>query len=116
MNIPGWFKLGALGAMIGAVGMAIIGFSYGGWVTASSAEKLAVERGKSAVVAAMVPICVEMSKQDPKLDETLAELAAASSYNRGNIVMKAGWATMPGTDAPNRELARACVDSLVVES
>jgi hypothetical protein len=60
----------------------------------------------------LAPICVEQSKQDPQVAETLALLMDASSYQRSDMLMKAGWATMPGSSDPNRNVASACMDKL----
>jgi len=112
MNIPVWLKPALYGAVAGAAVIAIAGFSWGGWVTGSTADKLASDRAQREVVAALVPICVEQAKRDPQVAETLAQLAGASSFQRRDLVMKAGWATMPGTSDPNRLVAAACVTQL----
>src|SRR5881227_3655757 len=43
------------GIAIGAVASMVIGFSWGGWVTGGTANKLAAERADTAVVAALTP-------------------------------------------------------------
>jgi hypothetical protein len=112
MNIPEWLKPGVLGAIVGAVALAIVGFSWGGWLTGSTAEKMASDQARRAVVAALVPICVEQSSQDPQFVDTLAQLKETSSFQRSEVLMKAGWATMPGSSDPSRDVARACVQQL----
>jgi hypothetical protein len=112
MNAPEWLKPAAYGAVVGAVALAIAGFSWGGWVTGGTADKMAAEKARYEVVAALVPVCLEQSKQDPRMAETLAELKAASSYKRSGMIMDAGWATMPGTDDPDRAVATACMAKL----
>ena len=47
------------GAVAGAIALAIVGFSWGGWVTGGTAETLARNSAATAVVAALTPICVE---------------------------------------------------------
>lgn len=115
MTTPEWLKPGLYGAVAGAAALAIIGFSWGGWVTGSAAEQMASSQARHEVVAALVPICLEQSKQDPQAIETLAELKDARSYQRNEMLMKAGWATMPGTSSPNREVARACMEKLAAQ-
>jgi hypothetical protein len=115
MNIPEWVKPGLYGAGIGAVALAIVGFSWGGWVTGGTAKEMASETARAQVVAALVPICVEQSKHDPQVDETLAQLKAAMSYQRSDMLMEAGWATMPGSSDPDRYVARACMDALAAQ-
>ena len=115
MNTPEWLKPGLYGAATGAVALAIVGFSWGGWVTGATAEKMAAEHARLEVVAALVPICVEQSTQDPQVVATLAELKDASSYLRRDMLMKAGWATMPGSSDPNRNVASACMEKLAAQ-
>jgi dienelactone hydrolase len=112
MNTPEWTKPALIGVGIGAVAMAIVGFSWGGWVTGSKADAMANNRAQAAVVAALSPICVEQAKADPLSSATLAKLKDTSTYQRGPIVMEAGWATMPGSASPDRAVANACMETL----
>ena len=113
MNIPEWLKPALYGAAAGAVALAIVGFSWGGWVTGGTAKQMASDQARLEVVAALVPICMEQSSQDPKVVETLAQLKDTGSYKRSDMLMKAGWATMPGSTDPNRQVATACVEKLL---
>lgn len=112
MKTPEWLKPGLQGAAIGAVALAIVGFNWGGWVTGGTAEQMASDKARLEVVAALVPICIEQSSTDPKVVNTLAQLKEASSYKRSDMLIDAGWATMPGSNDPNRDVARACMDKL----
>jgi len=115
MNIPEWLKPGLYGAMVGAAALAIVGFSWGGWVTGGKATQMAASQAQLEVVAAMVPICIQQSSEDPEVVATLARLKDASSYERGEMLMKAGWATMPGSSDPDHYVARACVEKLAAQ-
>ncbi len=115
MDIPNWLKPGIYGAAVGAVSLAIVGFAWGGWVTGGKAEKMAASSARLEVVAALVPICLEQSKQDPLVMETLAELKEASSYKRRDMLIEAGWATMPGSSDADRQVAIACAEHLAVD-
>ena len=108
MNIPEWTKPALYGAVAGAAALAIVGFSWGGWVTGGSAQKLADSATAAGVATAMTPYCVAQSKSDPRSVEVLAELKAAQGYNRRRVIEKAGWATPLGAEKPNTELAKAC--------
>jgi hypothetical protein len=112
MNTPEWLKPAIYGGVCGAAALAIVGFSWGGWVTGGGAQAMANEQSRMEVVAALVPICVQQSAQDPRLTETLAQLEAANRYQRSDLLMKAGWATMPGSEDPNRAVASACMEKL----
>lgn len=108
-------KHGIIGAVAGAVALAIVGFSWAGWMTTESAQRMASNTARLEVVSALVPICIEQSKQDPQAAKTLAELKSVRSYERTNLLMSAGWATMPGSSDPNRAVANACVERLAAE-
>ena len=107
-----WLKPGICGAAMGAVALAVVGFSWGGWVTGSKARSMASDQAHLEVVAALLPICIEQSKRDPKMSATLAEMKDVGPYQRSELLMKAGWATMPGSDDPNRAVANACAEKL----
>ncbi len=112
MQIPKWLKPAIFGAGGGAVAMAIVGFSFGGWVTASKAGVMASDQAKEQVMGVLVPICVSNAKADPLFDDKLTELKAATTYKRTEILAGTGWATMPGSEAPDDKLARACAAEL----
>lgn len=115
MKTPEWLKPALYGAAGGAIAVAIVGFSWGGWVTGGTAEKMASTQARLEVVAALVPICIEQSKQDPQSADTLAQLKDTNSYQRSARLMEAGWATMPGSSDPNRDVARACTEQLAAQ-
>ncbi len=52
---------GTIGALLGALALAILGFSWGGWYTASGAAKLA----DTAAATALVPVCAAAIMADP---------------------------------------------------
>ena len=41
MNALEWLKPGIYGAIVGAISFGVIGFTWGGWVTGGTAEKMA---------------------------------------------------------------------------
>jgi hypothetical protein len=91
----------------------IVGFNWGGWVTGGSAQDMAVQSGRDAVIERLVPICVYQFNQDPEKDQKLSELKEASAYQRDDYVMEQGWATMPGEAEPDRQVADACAKLLM---
>jgi hypothetical protein len=101
------------GAAAGAIALAIAGFSWGGWMTGGAAETLATSRAATAVVVALTPICVDRFRQAGDASANLAEMKkAAYVWEQSKFVEKGGWATMPGSTAPNSAVARACAESL----
>jgi len=111
-RIPTWLKPVAAGAAGGAVVCAIVGFSWLGWMTAPDAQKMAEEMSQDKFVAAMTPVCVAQANRDPNQQVKMAKIQDASSYKRDDALMEAGWATMPGTSAPDQQIARACLQAL----
>jgi|SRR6266850_178303 len=112
MNIPPEVKPALWGAVGGAVALAIVGFTWGGWVTKGTAETQASQRANSAVVAALAPICVDKFRHATNATASLAELKKTNSWSQGAFVEKGGWATMPGSEQPDSSVARACAEKL----
>jgi hypothetical protein len=112
VDVPVWVKPGIWGAVVGATATIIVGFSAAGWVTGAATERMAWDRADSAVVAALVPLCVANAERDPNVAMLVKLRAEQSSYSRGQLVSAAGWATLPGMTTPNRRLVTACSDKL----
>ncbi len=105
-------KPALLGAVGGGIVLAIIGFAWAGWVTGSSAQKMAEELAQNTVVARLAPICVEQFNQDSEKDEKLKMLKDTTSYQRGDYVETQGWATMPGEKEADSKVAGKCAELL----
>jgi hypothetical protein len=112
MQFLEWLKPALYGAACGAIALAVVGFSWGGWVTGGTARAMAADQSRTDVVAALSSICVEQSRRDPQLAERVAAIKAASSWERGDIVSKNGWATMPGTTEANGPVAKDCAEKV----
>jgi len=109
MQVPVETKPLLWGVAGGAIMAAIVGFTWGGWVTGTRAESDASQRASTAVVVALAPMCVERFKGAPETVANLAALKKADSWAQGEFVEKGGWATLPGS-APDRvtAVAKAC--------
>src|ERR1051326_7659276 len=66
MQVPTQVKPAAWGAAGGAIAAMIIGFAWGGWVTAGTSEKNAGVAAQTAVVQALVPVWVVKAEQQPE--------------------------------------------------
>lgn len=113
MTLPQNTKSYLWGAAGGAIALATLGFTWGGWVTGGTARKESAAAAHDAVVAALAPICVEQFRAQTDSSGKLSALQKASSWERGNIVEKSGYATMPGTSSTDIDVARACAELLV---
>ena len=74
MKIPVETKPAVWGMVGGAIVAAIVGFSWGGWVTGGRAETDATQRANAAVVAALAPVCVERFQRATEASANLAAL------------------------------------------
>ena len=106
MNLPVETKPALWGIAGGAIALAIIGFTWGGWVTGARSTADATQRANTAVVAALAPVCVERFKGATEVSANLAALKLVDSWSQGAYVEKGGWAALPGL-----ELARTVVRS-----
>jgi hypothetical protein len=112
MHVPQWLKPGFWGIVLGAVGIMIIGFAWGGWVLGSTAESMAKERADAAVTAILVPICVERFMGQAEAAAKLAEFQRSASWQQSQLIAKGGWATATGSTDPNAAVARVCAQQL----
>ncbi|AWI86890.1 hypothetical protein CEW88_24130 (plasmid) [Alloyangia pacifica] len=121
MKTVSWLKPGVYGAAIGAVALAVLGFSWGGWQTAGGAATRAQTASHDSVIAAMVPVCLDLAQSDPERSAKMETIRAASTYKQKDAVMSAGWATMsagwatvPGAEKPDADIAKACLSALAL--
>jgi len=105
-----------LGAAAGALIITWTGFDALGWKTAGAAETLAKRQADTAVVAAYARVCSAQFKNGSKdLPERMAALQKAERWSRGDVISKAGFATMHGEKEPTQGVSQACADLLIPE-
>lgn len=100
---------GFWGAVAGAVAVCVIGFNWGGWVTGGTAAEMA----QAAVVDRLVPICVDQFNEDSQKAKKLAEMKQAQTWMYGDYVAKQGWATIPGAQDANSDVAELCATKIL---
>lgn len=110
MKIPVETKPLLWGIAGGAIALAIVGFGWGGWTTGGAADAAARIRVNDAVVMALAPVCVDKFQRADGAMVRLTELKQASTWSRGDLVEKGGWAAVPGNQPPERvtAVAQAC--------
>ncbi|MDC0736654.1 hypothetical protein N6L24_00035 [Cognatishimia sp. SS12] len=116
MTFPEWTKPSIYGALVGAIAISIIGFTWGGWTTNSNAQTMAKDFATDEVTLAMVPLCLGNSAADPERTEKLAVLQGLTGFGRLNAMMDTGWAIRPGSEASDRRLAGACLAGLELDA
>jgi hypothetical protein len=114
MKIPIETKPALWGAAAGAVALAIIGFSWGGWITGGKADSTAKTRVDEAVVLALAPVCVDKFERATEAPANRVALGKVDTWSRGEFVEKGGWATVPGKHSTERisAVAAACATLL----
>lgn len=115
MTFPEWTKPGIYGALGGAIAISLLGFTWGGWTTSSSAQTMAKDLASAEVTLALVPICLDHSAADPERTAKLAAFEGLSSYGRRKAMMETGWAVHPGSEKSDRALAEACLARLELD-
>lgn len=99
------------GAVAGAVMAMVIGFKWGGWVLGSTAADQVKDAEQAGIVRVLAPICADRFHHSADVATNLAALLKANSWERDEIITKAGWNTFPGSE-PDRKVAEACVTLL----
>ena len=96
------------GAVGGALGLAIVGFSWGGWVGSSKAQVLIADASEKAVIDRLTPICIDQFNRDLGKVQKLEEFKKIDGWDRGEFVGKQGWSTIPGEEGPDSKVSREC--------
>lgn len=112
MKLPPETKPALTGAVCGAIAIAIIGFSWGGWVTGSSAKNMARTQADVAVVNVLAPICADKFQQQTDSAANLTALRATNSYQQATFIEDGGWAIMAGSEKSYSGTAKACAELL----
>jgi hypothetical protein len=103
-------KYGIWGLIIGAVIAMIVGFAWGGWTTAGTAQTMT----KETLLASRAAICVAQFMKQPNHEEKLKEFEGLSRWGRkrAEFIEKGGWDKMPGQEEAGAAVAGACTDGL----
>ena len=110
MKLPVETKPVLWGIAGGAAALAIVGFTWGGWVTGSKAEAASSQRANAAVVGVLAPVCVEKFKLAGDASANLVALKKVDSWSQGEFIEKGGWAKVAGSSPPEQvsAVAKAC--------
>lgn len=103
------------GVIFGAIGVVAGGFTMGGWVTSGAAHEQADIAAAMSAQSVMIEVCVAQALADPARTRILGNLSTSNQYVHEQIVMDAGWATMPWDPKPNNGVAEKCGDRLLAD-
>ena len=95
------------GAAVGALATMLIGFMWGGWSLASTADTMAKQRSEKAVVTALAPVCADKFRAQPDAEAKKVALSKVDSWKRRDEFPKE-FVTLPGETYPNSALVDAC--------
>jgi hypothetical protein len=98
------------GIAFGAVASMMIGFIWGGWVTAGTARSMTAMAETSGRMSVLVPICVA---QFTAADGAVAKFKAAGSYSRDSIIGE--YVKTVAATSMDYSLARACAAGVETE-
>ena len=107
-EIKGKVKAGSWWFISGAIIAIIIGFTWGGWVTAGTTQEMSDE----AVMASQTAICVAQFIKDPTYQEKLKEFNGMESWKRSELIEKGSWDKMPGQEKASYGVSSACVTGI----
>lgn len=94
-------------------GTMLVGFVWGGWVTGGTARNMAANAADAARTQLAASVCVGRFDQGPDMATQIAALKKADSYNRGDMLTKEGWVTLPGSKTPIDGVSDLCAQRLV---
>jgi hypothetical protein len=101
----------AQGAAFGVVATIVVGFYWGGWTLGSTAQAKVRAAEQASIVRVLAPICADKFQQSADVSANFDALKKADSWNRNELIEKAGWTKFPGSE-PDRNVAAACVNLL----
>ena len=112
MQVPSIFQGESLkrllqGAVVGAIATIAVGFSWGGWSLGSTADKMAREQSKLAVITALAPVCADKFRAQPDAAAKTVAISKVDAWNRTKDFPKE-FVTLPGETYPSSALADAC--------
>src|SRR5215211_8763076 len=108
MKIRQEVKPALWGAASGAIICAVIGFTWGGWVTGAKAREALEKNTNTSVISVLAPICAEQFRQQADAPAKLEELNKLGSYEQPKFIEAGGWAIMPGAKTAAAGVARGC--------
>jgi len=101
-------KTAIYSAIGGAIFTMIIGFSWGGWVSAGTARNMGEDMAETAVSERLTPICIGQFNLDPEKEAKLKILNNKGAWQGDDYIMAQGWSTMPFEKEPDNRIADSC--------
>lgn len=90
----------------------ILGFTWGGWTTGSTATKMADDAARSSRNELATAVCVERFQAASDAPAQLEALKALKAWDRRTFIEKGGWAVMPAGAERTDGAVRQCADKI----
>lgn len=90
----------------------VVGFTWGGWVTAGTAQDRANDAAEQAVAQLAADICVNRYLASPDARTNLTAFNEESVYRRDGLIEDGGWVTFADREDPVDGAAALCADRL----
>ena len=104
------------GLIVGAILSPVVLFSSGHVITSSNADRLVRESANEAEALAILPYCVAKFRNSANAKENIAALQKVNHWERGQFIMKGGWAMAPDGSDGGSEVANTCADELLAKA
>jgi len=95
------------------IGTMVIGFAWGGWMTAGAAKRFADNTTRTALAQLAASYCVARFEHGADAAAELAALKKAEPWDQDGFIRKGGWVTPPGWKAPVAAAADICAQQLL---
>src|SRR2546427_13136608 len=101
-------KRGSWSAVGGAIGLAVVRFNWGVWVTGGAAAAMAKDIAADAVAERLGSICVAQFNHDSDKGSKVTEMKEKDSWDKARYIEKQSCAIMPGDDKADSKVADSC--------
>ena len=91
----------------------ILGFTWGGWMTASTARKAVSQASYDARADMAAAICVSRFGSSPDHIANLAALKGTDTWKRDDYIVKGGWLKIDGLDGDISGASSLCAQRLI---
>jgi hypothetical protein len=102
-----WSCVGAVVATL------VMGFTWGGWMTASSARKAISQASYDARAEMVAAICVKRFGGSPDHVANLAALKGTDTWKRDEFIVKGGWLKIDGQESEISGASTLCAQRLI---
>jgi alpha/beta superfamily hydrolase len=90
----------------------VVGFGFGGWVTGSTAQRMADASVKDARAQLVAGICVDRYIRGEELASRMTKFKEANSWDQRKLIEAGKWAEVPGVKDTVANAARLCAEQL----